>query len=280
MEVHLRQAGDRAEQHVLDARLAGRRDRDGVAVAAQSLRDPQDVDLLDAGGFCGHSSSIVTLRLLQLERVDEQLLAAHHLHVQAPARARRPAGTPSQLALASRSAADAGRGYVLDGQLGAVQRPCPAATSSKANASASGTTWRRCPTRSSTASTRRPPACAPAIARLRRRSRARASADPRERVADQLVHHALAAEARSRPAPCPAARSSPRRSRRPLAAGHARSAASARRPPRGDEATTCPRWRRTSGRCPGSRRRRRRRARPAPPPRARASRRRRRAPAR
>src|SRR3954447_7464439 len=68
VEVDLRDAGDRAEEHVLDAGLARGGDGHRVAVAAHPLRDPQDVDLLDGGslGFSRHSPSLhfqSTLRL-------------------------------------------------------------------------------------------------------------------------------------------------------------------------------------------------------------------------
>ena len=84
------------------------------------------------------------------------------------------------------------------------------------------------------------------------------SADPRQRVADQLVHHPPAAEARSRPAPCPGGSVSHLADLgRLLAARHARAA---RRAPRRRARArrtrrACPRWRRTSGRCRAARRR-------------------------
>ena len=46
VQVHLGQAGDGAEDDVLDARLGGGGDGDRVAVAAQAGGDPEDVDLL------------------------------------------------------------------------------------------------------------------------------------------------------------------------------------------------------------------------------------------
>ena len=47
VQVDLGQAGDGPHDDVLDARLGGGGDGDGVAVAAQPVRDPEDVDLLD-----------------------------------------------------------------------------------------------------------------------------------------------------------------------------------------------------------------------------------------
>ena len=83
----------------------------------------------------------------------------------------------------------------------------------------------------------------------------RASADPRQRVADELVHHPPAAEARSRPAPSPAARCDLADLGGVLAARHGAQrgerrlgATRARRRRRAG-----PRWRRTSGRCRASR---------------------------
>src|SRR3954471_17188983 len=86
----------------------------------------------------------------------------------------------------------------------------------------------------------------------------------------------------SRRAPCPAARSAPRRSPPPARSPARRAARRARRrrAPGRRTPRACPRWRRTWGRCRGSRRRPPPPLRPAPPPRARASPRRTRARAR
>ena len=54
VEMDLRQPGDGAEQHVLDAGLGGGGDGDGVAVASQAGGDPQDVDVGDGGRLLGH----------------------------------------------------------------------------------------------------------------------------------------------------------------------------------------------------------------------------------
>src|SRR5205823_10849422 len=47
VQVDLGQSGDGPQDNVLDARLGGGGDGDGVAVTAQAVRRPQDVDLLD-----------------------------------------------------------------------------------------------------------------------------------------------------------------------------------------------------------------------------------------
>ena len=49
MQTHLGQSRQGAEKQVLDARLGGGRDGDGVAVAAQAGRDPENVDLFQSG---------------------------------------------------------------------------------------------------------------------------------------------------------------------------------------------------------------------------------------
>ena len=45
MQMDFRQAGNGAEQDVFDARLFGRRDRYGVAIAAETGGDPHDMNL-------------------------------------------------------------------------------------------------------------------------------------------------------------------------------------------------------------------------------------------
>src|SRR3982751_3644019 len=49
VQVHLGQARDEPEHHLLDGRERRGGDRHRVAVAAHALRDPQDVKLLDPG---------------------------------------------------------------------------------------------------------------------------------------------------------------------------------------------------------------------------------------
>ena len=169
MQVDLREAGDRAEQDVLDARLAGRRDRHRVAVAAHPLRDPEDVDLLNSGHWA--PPSIV-------KRVHEQLLAADQLHVQAPARR---AGQREAVAVRSRPRTRGRRRRrgPLPARSSAPSASVPSATRVNAKASASGTTWRRCPTLHLDASrSARPPAWA--------------QRDPHDGVGDrELVHQQI-----------------------------------------------------------------------------------------
>jgi hypothetical protein len=59
VEVHLGDPGDHAEDDVLDAGLGGGGDRHRVAVAAHSLGDPEDVQLLHAFALAvlGHDRS-------------------------------------------------------------------------------------------------------------------------------------------------------------------------------------------------------------------------------
>ena len=52
VQVHFGQAGDCAQQHIFDAGLGGRGDRDGISVAAESGGDPDDVNLRNGGAFC------------------------------------------------------------------------------------------------------------------------------------------------------------------------------------------------------------------------------------
>ena len=47
VQVDLGQAGDGAQQHIFDAGLRCRGDRNRIAVTAQAGRDPEDVDLRD-----------------------------------------------------------------------------------------------------------------------------------------------------------------------------------------------------------------------------------------
>src|SRR4051812_18200258 len=76
----------------------------------------------------------------------------------------------------------------------------PSATSPKENSSADGTTWRSRPTFSSTRATLRPRAWALAMrtteSAIASSCTARASADPRQGVADELVHDPPPAERR------------------------------------------------------------------------------------
>ena len=53
MQMDLGQAGDRAEEHVFDARLGGGGDGHRVAVTAEAGGEPQDVDVRNRRGFLG-----------------------------------------------------------------------------------------------------------------------------------------------------------------------------------------------------------------------------------
>ena len=115
--------------------------------------------------------------------------------------------------------------------------------------------------------------CARVCVGCRHRRSSPRSTDPRQRVAHQLVHHPLAAEARlhqhhpGRLGPHLADLGRALAARAPSAAPPA----PRRRPPARRRRRACPRWPRTSGRSRGSRTRRPPPGRPAPPPRARAS---------
>src|SRR4051794_15897045 len=110
VEVHLRDAGDRAEQDVLDARLARRGDRDGVAVAAHPLRDPQDVDLLDGRSyrFSRHGPSLHS-RSTRRPRSPGRRRAAPRPGAP-PRRTRRTPGTAAGTAAAGRRTRTPGTG--------------------------------------------------------------------------------------------------------------------------------------------------------------------------
>ena len=193
--------------------------------------------------------------VFELQRVHQQLLAARHLHVEAPARraAQREAG---QSVSAPHVAAARRRRDHLDLQLRALQRRSPRPRARTRTSSAYGHHLAQVPDlHLDAATTAARPRAGPRSPPRIRRSRARASADPRQRVADQLVHHAPAAErgldqhhARrlgpdladlGRPLAA-RARSAARRARRP-------------RPPAPRTRRTCPRWRRTAGRCRAAR---------------------------
>src|SRR3954467_896478 len=110
VEVDLRDAGDRPEQHVLDPGLAGRGDRDGVPVAAHALRDPQDVDLLDRRslGFSRHRPSLHFRSTLRLRSPARRRAAPRP---GAPRRrTRRTTGTAAGTAAAGRRARTPGIG--------------------------------------------------------------------------------------------------------------------------------------------------------------------------
>ena len=49
MQADLWDAGNNAKEDVLDTRLSGRRDGNGVAVAAQAGGDPEDVEFANGG---------------------------------------------------------------------------------------------------------------------------------------------------------------------------------------------------------------------------------------
>src|SRR4051794_18812160 len=110
VEVDLRDAGDRPEQHVLDPGLARRGDRDGVPVAAHALRDPQDVDLLDRRslGFSRHRPSLHFRSTLRLRSPARRRAAPRP---GAPRRrTRRTTGTAAGTAAAGRRARTPGIG--------------------------------------------------------------------------------------------------------------------------------------------------------------------------
>ena len=159
VEVDLRQAGDRPEQHVLDGRLRGRGDRDRVPVAAHPLGRPQDVDLLDAGvprarprSWSSSAARQLGLRL-HFQRLHLQLLALHDVHAEAAAGR---AGQREGLGPGSRSRSPGTRRAPASSSSSstAPSTGVPCAHSSKENASAEGTTWRRCPTCTQTRATR------------------------------------------------------------------------------------------------------------------------------
>ena len=56
VDPHLREAGHRSHHDVFDTRLGRGSDRDGVAVAPQPRRDPEDVDLPERGLALGLTS--------------------------------------------------------------------------------------------------------------------------------------------------------------------------------------------------------------------------------
>ena len=240
VQVDLREPRDRAEQHVLDLRLAGGRDRDRVTVAAHPLRDPEDVDLLNSGHW-------VLLPSSGRPRSVPRRGPAAHPGFRRPRRRAGKSGSSLSTPQARQTPA-AGTNSMISS---APSATVPSATRLKAKVSESGTTWRRCPSLTSTLSIRRSPACAQAIRTI--------GVGDRELVhqqilgsgiADQLVHHPLAAEGGLD-------QHHAGRLGLDLAdVGEARPAAGRRARRRR------PRWRRTSGRCRAARRRRRPRARP------------------
>ena len=267
VQVDLRQAGDRAEQHVLDAGLAGRRDGDRVAVAAHPLRDPEDVDLLARP----EASSVQSPWSIPPVRSSSLAPPARARPPAAPRRACTSTSRPPQRAQRSgkppsgpsvpHAPAHARRPGHLQVAAPRPRPPCPARTSSKANSSADGHDLAQ------VADLQLDRRDAPA-AGVRARDphhgvgdrRARASADPRQRVADELVHHAPAAERgldehhAGRLGLDLADLAPPARSRAPRAARRA----PRRRPRARRRRRACPRWRRTSGRCRAARPRPRR----------------------
>src|SRR3954452_1221144 len=110
VEMHLRDPRDRAEQDVLDARLARGGDRDRVAVAAHPLRDPQDVDLLDVRSyrFSRHGPSLHS-RSTRRPRSPGRRRAAPRPGAP-PRRTRRTPGTAAVTAAAGRRTRTSGTG--------------------------------------------------------------------------------------------------------------------------------------------------------------------------
>src|SRR4051794_16658651 len=178
VEVDLRDAGDRTEEDVLDARLARRRDRDRVAVAAHPLRDPQDVDLLDG-------------RSLRFSRHDPSLHSRSTRRPRSPGRppaAPRPGAPPRRSFRTPRSAAAARAADRPTRTPGTGRRPARPPARARRPRAPSPRRRARTRTRAPTArpgaasppSARRARPCARARGRSRcgrpsRRSRARAS---------------------------------------------------------------------------------------------------------
>ena len=195
------QPGDRAEQHVLDARLARGGDRDGVAVAAHPLRDPEDVDLLDAGRLALSAIAHPSIRRSALPlRARARPRAAPRPRItstSSPPHAAQRSGN----AVAARSRRrtrgrrpPAGTSSIT--QLGALERRALGHQAEGERRAPTGTTWRRCPTFTSTVVTRRPAGVA------RARSRTTASA-----IESSCISRSSAA-GRRRAGPSPACRRS------------------------------------------------------------------------
>ena len=115
----LRQAGQRAERDLLDARLGGRGEGDGVAVAAQPGVDPQDMD----DGLVGGASVVVTRASRAGRRRDPRRLG---VYPRSGALSMSVFCTPS-LAVASRGMSDVGEldvraSTVRDGVLRSCRR--------------------------------------------------------------------------------------------------------------------------------------------------------------
>ena len=208
------------------------------------------------------SSAIV---FLELQRRPPAAPRPRHLHVEPAARPRTQREAGQRRLRPARAARARGRN-LLQLQLGALDRGAlapPARTRTRAPTARPGAGARPPPRPASPAARRR------AASRSRRslgdRSSCIASADPRQRVADELVHHPPAAERRLDEHHPGRLGPRPRRSRPPARSPAPRAAPRAPRPrPRARRTRrACPRWRRTSGRSRASRRRRRRRARPA-----------------
>src|SRR5436190_951796 len=177
VEVHLGEAGNEAQHHLLDCRQRAGRDRDGVAVAAHPLRDPEDVNLVDAGPAL-RLASCSLLHCLPLHR---QLLPAaigssssrastSNSSPDSTSRSSPPhaahANGNSVTRLSAAQCRHATRAGTCSISSSAPSTGVPCATSSNANVSALGTTWRRYPILTSTFTTWRSAACSSAIATI------------------------------------------------------------------------------------------------------------------
>ena len=106
--------------------LAGRGDRDRVAVAAHALRDPEDVDLLDTGGLrlSRHRSSLLSCVGSSSSSSASTSSSSPRITSTSrpPQRRAARAGSPRASLSAPQSRQRAGRRHVLDLQLGALER--------------------------------------------------------------------------------------------------------------------------------------------------------------
>ena len=102
-----------------------------------------------------HGSSLHRRRLssfFELQRVDQQLLAARSPRRRALRSARRRTGSPSSSLSAPQSRQTPARGHLFDLQLGALGGGALGDAARTRTRAPTGTTWRRCPTLTSTAS--------------------------------------------------------------------------------------------------------------------------------
>ena len=155
VQVDLGQAGDRAEQHVLDARLAGRRDRDRVAVAAHALRDPEDVDLLDARRRSVQppcrAPSVRRHRRSSSSSASTSSSSPRSSSRSRPPQAAQRSGKPASSLSRPARAGSARPPGPPPSPARRPRRACPAPPARRRTRAPTGTTWRRCPTFSSTA---------------------------------------------------------------------------------------------------------------------------------